>query len=136
MFSQKSGIEQSIASTIIAVVIQFVTQQLAGGLSGGARGQGGIGNIMSVLTNLGGNLNGDHPLVKQVQEKTSIQDPQQIIQYTHKAVDFIKEEAGANPQGIESLVGNVLGNIGGDEGQQVKKGLGGLLKGLFGSKGK
>ena len=29
---------------------------------------------MSVLTNLGGNLNPEHPLVRQVQEKTGLQE--------------------------------------------------------------
>jgi hypothetical protein len=46
-------------------------------------------------------------------------------------VSVIKQEATENPQGIESLFGNVLGDIGGmsgDTGEQIKKGLGGLIK--------
>ena len=135
MFTQKSGIQQSLASTIVSVVIKYVMQQIVGTSS-----KGGLGNIMSLLTNLGGNLNPEHPLVRQVQEKTGLQDQQQVTQYTEQAVSVIKQEATENPQGIESLFGNVLGGIGGgmsgDTGEQVKKGLGGLIKGFFGSKDK
>ena len=132
MFTQKSGIQQSLASTIISVLIQYVMQQLVG-----TNSKRSLGNIMSVLTNLGVKLNHEHPLVRQVQEKTGLQDQQQVTQYTEQAVSVIKQEATANPQGIESLFGNVLGGIGGmsgDAGEQVKKGLGGLIKGFFGSK--
>ncbi|MGB8161017.1 MAG: hypothetical protein WCE93_12790 [Nitrososphaeraceae archaeon] len=135
MFTQKSGIQQSLASTIVSVVIKYVMQQIVGTSS-----KGGLGNIMSLLTNLEGNLNPEHPLVRQVQEKTGLQDQQQVTQYTEQAVSVIKQEATKNPQGIESLFGNVLGGIGGgmsgDTGEQVKKGLGGLIKGFFGSKDK
>lgn len=134
MFTQKSGIQQSLASTIVSVVIKYVMQQIVGTSS-----KGGLGNIMSLLTNLEGNLNPEHPLVRQVQEKTGLQDQQQVTQYTEQAVSVIKQEATENPQGIESLFGNVLGGIGGmsgDTGEQVKKGLGGLIKGFFGSKDK
>jgi len=138
MFAQKSGINPSIATTIITVVMQYVTQQLAAS----PKGKGGIGNITSVLSNLSADLKGDHPLVKEVQEKANLQDSQQATQYIHKAVDFVKEEAGHNPQGIESLFGDVLGGVssagsaGPEVGEQVKKGFGGFLKGLFGSKNK
>lgn len=134
MFTQKSGIQQSLASTIVSVVIKYVMQQIVGTSS-----KGDLGNIMSLLTNLEGNLNPEHPLVRQVQEKTGLQDQQQVTQYTEQAVSVIKQEATENPQGIESLFGNVLGGIGGmsgDTGEQVKKGLGGLIKGFFGSKDK
>src|SRR5215475_13149306 len=90
MFAQKSGINPSIATTIITVVMQYVTQQLAAS----PKGKGGIGNITSVLSNLSADLKGDHPLVKEVQEKANLQDSQQATQYIHKAVDFVKEEAG------------------------------------------
>lgn len=88
---------------------------------------------MSVLTNLRGNLNPEHPLVRQVQEKTGLQDQKQVTQYTEQSASVIKQEATANPQGIESLFGNVLVDIGGMSG---KKGLGGLIKGFLGSKDK
>lgn len=131
-FTQKSGIQQSVATTIITVLLQYITQKLAG------RGfKGGLGAITSILSDLGTNLRADHPLVKQVQEKTNIEDTQKVTRYTHQAVDFVKQETDANPQGIESLFGNILGSMGGGVGNvggELKKGLGDRLKGLFGSK--
>ena len=131
IFTQKSGLQKSQASTILTVIMQYVGKQLAGGSK-----TGGIGNIMSVLSNLSG-LNADHSLVKQVQEKTDIKDSQQVTQYTQQALDLIKQEADTNPKGIESLLGGFLGDIGGgDVAGQVKKagGIAGFIKGLFGSK--
>jgi hypothetical protein len=131
-FTQKSGIQQSVATTIITVIIQYITQKLAGG---GLKG--GLGDITSILSGLGTNLNAYHPLVKQIQEKTNIEDPQKVTQYTRQAVDFMKQEAEANPQGIGSLFGSVLGGVSGgvgDVGGELKKSLGDRLKGLFGSK--
>lgn len=135
-FTKKSGIQQSVASAIISIVIQYVIQYAA---TSGGGGKGGIRNVMSILSNLGGgNLTAEHPLVKQVQEKTGLEDSQQAAQYTEKAVNFIKQEADVNPEGVESLFGNILGSATGvstaDVGEKPKKGLGGLLKGFFGSK--
>ena len=58
----------------------------------GTNSKGSLGNIMSVLTNLGGNLNPEHPLVRQVQEKTGLQDQQQVTGYPEQAVSVIKQE--------------------------------------------
>ncbi len=76
MFSQKSGVQQSIGSTIISTIIGFLVQKMMGQglgnmLSGGS--SGGLGNIQSVLSGLGG-LNQDHKLVKQVQQKAGVLD--------------------------------------------------------------
>lgn len=130
MFSQKSGIQQSVIAIIIPLIIQFITQKLG---TGGARGffsggkKGGMDNISSALSELG-NINSDHPLVKEVQDKANIQDPQQVTQYIHQAADLMKQEATNNPQGIESLFGNVPGGVGGD----TVKGIGEKVKGFFG----
>jgi hypothetical protein len=75
-------------------------------------------------------INSDDPLVKQVQEKASIQDPQQATQYVQQAASLIKQEAVTNPQGIESLFGGLIGGEVGD----TTKGIGERLKGFFGSK--
>jgi hypothetical protein len=117
IFTQKSGLNQSQASTILTAVMQYVGKQLAG-----RSNTGGIENIMSALSNLRG-LNADHPLVKQVLEKTDIKDSHQVTQYTQQAVDLIKQEADTNPKGVESLFGSFLGDIGGDVTKVKKTGL-------------
>jgi len=129
MFTQKSRLQQSVAITIITSVMEYVMQQLGGGGT-----KGGLASITSVLSGLGTNLNADNPLVKQIQEKTKIEDPQKVTQYTQQAVELIKQEASANPKGIESLFGDVLGSVAGETGGEVKKSIGDRIKGLFGSK--
>jgi hypothetical protein len=53
-------------------------------LSGGSSGSGGsIGNIQSMSSGLG-NLNRDHELVCEVQQKAGVQDPKQARQYTQQ----------------------------------------------------
>jgi hypothetical protein len=126
MFTQKSGLQQSVATTIITLVMQYVMQQLGGGGT-----KVGLAGITSVLSELGTNLNADNPLVKQIQEKIKIEDPQKVTQYTQQAVELIKQEASANPKGIESLFSNVLGNVVGETGGDVKKSIGDRIKGLF-----
>jgi hypothetical protein len=93
MFTQKSGLQQSVATTIITLVMQYVMQQLGGGGT-----KVGLAGITSVLSELGTNLNADNPLVKQIQEKIKIEDPQKVTQYTQQAVELIKQEASANPK--------------------------------------
>jgi hypothetical protein len=126
MFTQKSGLQGTIATTIITLVMQYVMQQIG---TGGFKG--GLGKLTSVLSGLGSNLNSDNQLVKQIQEKTGIQDPQKVTGYTQQAVDLIKQEATANPEGIESLFNNALGGAAGDIGGEPKKGIGDRIKGFF-----
>ena len=72
MFSQRSGIQQSMGNTIMSTIISFLVmgQGLGNMLSGGNSdgGGGGIGNIQSMLSGLGG-LNRDHELVREVSKK-------------------------------------------------------------------
>lgn len=93
--------------------------------------KGGLGKLTSVLSGLGTNLNAENPLVKQIQEKTGIEDSQKVTGYTQQAVDLIKQEAAANPEGIESLFKNALGDTVGDIEGEVKKGIVDRIKGLF-----
>ena len=72
MFSQRSGVQQSMGNTIISTIIGFLVQKMMGQglgdmLSGGSSsgGGGGIGNIQSMLSG----LNGDNELVREVQQK-------------------------------------------------------------------
>jgi hypothetical protein len=138
MFTQKSGVPQSIAAIIIPLVIQFITQKIgtgvAGGFSsGGGAAKAGIGNLQSVLSELG-NVGNDHPLVAQVQQKANIQDPQQATQYVQQAVGVMKQEADTNPEGFQSLFGDVLGGMGGGMAGDTAKSIGDKIKGFFGSK--
>ena len=94
-------------------------------------GKGGFGKLTSVLSDLGTNLNAENPLVKQIQEKTGIEDSQKVTGYTKQAVDLIKQESIANPEGIESLFKNVVGATIVDTGGEVKKGIVDRIKGLF-----
>jgi hypothetical protein len=107
-FSQRSGIEQSMMSTIISSVIGHLTQQG----SPNSLMAGGGGGIQSALSGIG-QLSPDHALVQRVQQDAGIQDPQQATQYTQQAVDLMNEHANSNPQGIQSLFGNFMGGAGG-----------------------
>ena len=101
-FSQRSGIEQSMMSTIINSIIGHLTQQ---GSTNSLMGGGGIQSALSSL----GPLSPDHTLVQRVQQDTGMQDPQQATQYTQQTVDLMNEHANSNPQGIQSLFGNFMG---------------------------
>jgi hypothetical protein len=69
MFSQRSGADQSMGSSVMSAIVGFLAQKMMGGggigsmLSGLTGGGGGIGGIGSILSGLGG-LNKDHELVR------------------------------------------------------------------------
>ena len=106
-FSQRSGIEQSMMSTIISSIIGHLTQQ------GSPNSLMGGGNGVQVALSGIGQLSPDHPLVQRVQQDTGIQDPDQAAQYTQQTVDLMNEHANSNPQGIQSLFSNFMGGGGG-----------------------
>src|SRR5919199_4553529 len=127
MFSQRSGADQSMGSSVITAIIGFLVQKMMGGggggigsmlsgLTGGGSGGSGSGGIGSILSSLGG-LNKDHELVRHVQQNTGIQDPEQARQYTQHGVDILNEQSKNNPQGLQSILGGFLGG-GGGAGQQ------------------
>ena len=123
MFSQRSGVQQSMGSTIMSTIISFLVQKMMGQglgnmLSGGNTdgGGGGRGNIQSMLSGLGG-LNRDHELVREVQQKAGIQDPDQARQYTQQGVGVLDEQSKNNPQGLQSLLASFMGGGGGGSGQ-------------------
>jgi len=105
--SQRSGIEQSMTSTIISSIIGQLTQQGSqNSLIGGNLGGGG--GIQSALSNIGP-LSPNHALVQRVQQDTGIQDPQQAshpIYATGRGL--INEHSNNNPQGMQSLFSNFL----------------------------
>lgn len=125
MLSQRSGIEQSIAGSVINVVIGHIMHH--GGI-GNLFSQGNnysdndrIGGIQSALSQLtgdgGGELQKDHPLVQSVQQNAGIQDPRQAIKYAQQALSLINEHGNNNPQGLHSLFSKFIGGLrgGGEE---------------------
>jgi hypothetical protein len=126
MFSQRSGVQQSMGNSIMNAIIGFMAQKMMGQgigsmLSGGSgSGSGGIQSMLSGLVG-GGGLNRDHELVRHVQQNAGIQDPETARQYTQQGVSILDEQSRTNPQGLQSLFGSFLGG-----GQQKKGGSGGV----------
>ena len=135
MFSQRSGVQQSMGNSIMSAIIGFMAQKMMGqGIgsmlsgSGGGSSSDGIQSMLSGLVG-GGGLNRDHELVRHVQQNAGIQDPEAAQQYTQQGVDILNEQSRSNPQGLQSLFGSFLGG-----GGQEKKGggLGGMLGDVLG----
>jgi hypothetical protein len=143
MFSQRSGVQQSMGNSIMSAIIGFMAQKMmgqgigsmlsgggGGGFGGSSSGSGSnsSGGIQSMLSGLGGGLNRDHELVRHVQQNAGIQDPEAARQYTQQGVNILDEQSRTNPQGLQSLFGGFLG------GDQEKKGggVGGMLGDVLG----
>jgi hypothetical protein len=132
MFSQRTGAQQSMSSSVMNAIIGYVTQtMMQKGLSsflGSGGSDGGAGGLKSALSGLG-EMKRDHPLVQHVQKNAGIQDSDQAAQYTQHGVNVLNEEADSNPQGIQSLLGGFLGKggSGGSGQQQGGGGVGDLL---------
>ena len=137
MFSQRSGVQQSMGNSIMSAIIGFIAQKMMGQglgsmLSGGGGSSGSSGGIQSMLSGLGG-LNRDHELVRHVQQNAGIKDPEAARQYTQQGVDVLSQQSRSNPQGLQSLLGGFLGGGGGSSGSQQRKGgSGGGLGGMVG----
>jgi hypothetical protein len=136
MFSQKSGVQQSMGNSIMSAIIGFMVQKMMGQglgsmLSGGGGSSGSSGGIQSMLSGLGG-LNRDHELVRHVQQNAGIKDPETARQYTQQGVEVLNEQSKSNPQGLQSLLGGFLGGGGGSGGSEQGKGGGGGLGGMIG----
>ena len=121
MFSQRSGVQQSMCNSIMNAIIGFMAQKMMGQgigsmLSGSGSGSGGIQSMLSGLGG-GGGLNRDHELVRHVQQNAGIQDPETARQYTQQGVSILDEQSRTNPQGLQSLLGGFIGG-----GGQQKKG--------------
>ena len=118
MFSQRSGVDQSMGNSIMSAIVGFIAQKMMGGGQGGGGGIGSMlsgiagagggssgGSIASILSGLvgEGGLNQDHELVRHVQQNAGIQDPEQARQYTQQGVDILNEQSNSNPQGLQSI---------------------------------
>lgn len=77
-------------------------------LSGGGSSSGVGGGIRNIHSMLSG-LNGDNELVREVQQKARVQDPEQARQYTQQGVDVLNEQSKNNPQGLQSLLASFMG---------------------------
>jgi hypothetical protein len=135
MFSQRSGVQQSISSTIMSTIMSYMMQHfMQKGLSSFMNSGGGDRSSMqSAFSELDGGLNNDprHPLVQQVKNNCGFQDDNQARMYTQQATGLLRENANNDPQGMSSL----FGSFGGAGGQQQGGGIGNLVGGLLGSGG-
>src|SRR5919205_613965 len=155
IFSQRTGAQQTIASTIMSTITSYLMQNfmqkgLSSFLGSGGSNNNEQGSMRSALSQLQKQVNDDpnHPLTQQVKNDSGLQDNNQARQYTQQAVSMLNEHADNNPQGLESMFGNfanskgfdlgsMLGGIGGSssgssKSQQRRKqeGIGDLLGGL------
>ena len=130
MFSQRSGVQQSMSSTIMSTIMSYMMQHfMQKGLGSFMNSGGGDRNSMqSSFSELEGGLNDPrHPLVQQVKNNAGLQDDNQARMYTQQATGLLRENANNDPQGLSSL----LGSFGGGQ-QQQGGGIGNLVGGLLG----
>jgi hypothetical protein len=132
-FSQRSGVQQSMSSTIMSTIMSYMMQHfMQKGLGSFMNSGGGDRNSMqSSFSELEGGLNDPrHPLVQQVKNNTGLQDDNQARMYTQQATGLLRENANNDPQGLSSLLGSFGG--GGLGQQQQGGGIGNLVGGLLG----
>ncbi|UVS69632.1 hypothetical protein [Nitrososphaera viennensis] len=131
MLSNKGGMQQSIAATVISAVLSYVVQHFmqkgAGNIisSGGTNADSSLQSILSQLTS--GLNDPGNPLVQQVKKDGGLNDDNQARQYTQQAVDVPKESASKDSAGLSSLIGSFLGTN--YQGGGVGDIIGGLLGG-------
>jgi hypothetical protein len=133
MFSQRSGVQQSISSTIMSTIMSYMMQHfMQKGLGSFMNSGGGDKNSMqSAFSELDGGLNDPrHPLVQQVKNNCGFQDDNQARMYTQQATGLLRENANNDPQGVSSLFGSLGGGVG-----QQQGGIGNLVGGLLGGSG-
>jgi hypothetical protein len=141
MFSQRSGVQQSMSSTIMSTIMSYMMQNfMQKGLGSFMNSAGGDRNSMqSSFSELEGGINNDprHPLVQQVKNNCGLQDDNQARMYTQQATGLLRENANNDPQGLSSLFGS-FGGAGGRGGAQQQGGGGGIgdmVGGLLGGGG-
>jgi hypothetical protein len=136
MFSQRSGVQQSMSSTIMSTIMSYMMQHFMQKGLGSFMNSGGNdrGSMQSSFSELQGGLNNDprHPLVQQVKSNCGLQDDNQARMYTQQATGLLRENANNDPQGMSSLFGSFGGGLGG---QQQGGGIGNIVGGLLGGGG-
>ena len=129
MFSQRSGVQQSMSSTIMSTIMSYMMQHFMQKGLGSFMNSGGSdrGSMQSSFSELEGGLNDrHHPLVQQVKNNCGIQDDNQARMYTQQATGLLRENANNDPQGLSSLFGSFGG------GGQQQGGIGNMVGGLLG----
>ena len=136
MFSQRSGVQQSMSSTIMSTIMSYMVQHFMQKGLGSFMNSGGSdrGSMQSSFSELQGGLNDPrHPLVQQVKSNCGIQDDNQARMYTQQATGLLSEHANNDPQGLSSLFGSLGGGLG--QQQQQGGGIGDMVGGLLGGGG-
>ena len=132
MFSQRSGVQQSISSTIMSTIMSYMMQNFMQKGLGSFMNSGGSdrSSMHSAFSELEGGIGNDprHPLVQQVKQNCGFQDDNQARMYTQQATGLLREHANNNPQGLSSL----FGSLGGGQQQGGGGGIGNLVGGLLG----
>jgi hypothetical protein len=134
MFSQRSGVQQSMSSTIMSTIMSYMMQHFMQKGLGNFMNSGGNdrGSMQSSFSELEGGLSDPrHPLVQQVKNNCGFQDDNQARMYTQQATGLLRENANNDPQGLSSLFGSFGG---GGLGQQ-QGGIGNIVGGLLGGGG-
>jgi hypothetical protein len=137
MFSQRSGVQQSISSTIMSTIMNYMMQNFMQKGLGSFMNSGGSdrGSMQSSFSELQGGLNDPrHPLVQQVKNNCGLQDDNQARMYTQQATGFLSEHANNDPQGLSSLLGSFGGGSMGQQGGGGT-GIGNLIGGMLGGGG-
>jgi hypothetical protein len=138
MFSQRSGVQQSMSSTIMSTIMRYMMQNFMqkglGSFMNSGGGGGDRNSMQSSFSELEGGINNDprHPLVQQVKNNCGLQDDNQARMYTQQATGFLSEHANNDPQGLSSLFGSLGGAGGGGTQQQGGGGIGNVVGGLLG----
>src|ERR671910_1498928 len=101
MFSQRSGVQQSMSSTIMSTIMSYMMQHfMQKGLGSFMNSGGGDrGSMQSSFSELEGGLNNDllHPLVQQVKNNCGLQDDNnQARMYTQQATGLLARENANN----------------------------------------
>jgi hypothetical protein len=131
MFSQRSGVQQSMSSTIMSTIMSYMMQHfMQKGLGNFMNSGGGDKNSMqSSFSELEGGLSDPrHPLVQQVKSNCGLQDDNQARMYTQQATGLLRENANNDPKGLSSLFGSFGGG-------QQQGGIGNIVGGLLGGGG-
>lgn len=143
MFSQRSGVQQSMSSTIMSTIMSYMMQHFMQKGLGSFMNSGGNdrGSMQSSFSELEGGLNNDprHPLIQQVKNNCGLQDDNQARMYTQQATGFLRENANNDPQGLSSIFGSLGGGGLGGLGQRQQggggTGIGDMVGGLLGGGG-
>lgn len=119
MFSQRTGAQQSISSTIMSTIMTYLMQNfmqrgLGGFLNSGGNDRNSMKSALSTLQNETNNPKDG--LVQMVKRNANLNDDNQAKQYTQQGVKILGEDTDKEPQGLQSVFRNLAGDKGFDIG--------------------